>query len=185
VIGTVRGISTVVAAAGVGLLIWAATQIGTATTDEYWASSGIIAAGGLALALSQLLGGWTKWGWPRISLGVLFWAFVPTLICVGWVLLAGQPEANWFQGHISAWSDDIGIGGVVEDLTQYVGVLAFGLGFVFGLSFDTTGPAPTEVAVHPREIAPAPEPTLPPDPERQPVGAASGPAERSDSQRAS
>lgn len=177
-IGTVRGISTVAAVAGVGFLIWVAAQIGSATTGEYWASSGLIAAGGLALALSQLIGGWTKWGWPRLSISVLSWAFLPTLICVGWLLLAGQPETNWFQDQTSAWSDDIGIGGLVGDLTQYVGVLAFGLGLVFGLSFDTTGPAPKpEAAARQREVTPA-EPELPRERERQPVGAASGSAEQ-------
>ena len=33
-------------------------------------STGIVAGAGLTMALSQLFGGWTKWGWPRISAGV-------------------------------------------------------------------------------------------------------------------
>ncbi len=53
------------------------------------------------MALSQLFGGWTKWGWPRISVGVLLIGFLPVLVVGGWVLLAGQPDANWFQRHSS------------------------------------------------------------------------------------
>ena len=41
----------------------------------------------------------------------------------------------------SSWSDDIGILGLVRDLTEYVAVLAFGVGLVFGFTFDTSGPA--------------------------------------------
>jgi hypothetical protein len=63
------------------------------------------------------------------------------LIAAGWVLLATQPDPNWFRDHIRSWTDDIGITGLVGDLGQYVSVLAFGLGLVFGFTFDTTGPA--------------------------------------------
>ncbi len=40
-----------------------------------------------------------------------------------------------------SWSGDIGIVGLVHDLAEYVSVLAFGIGLVFGYSFDTSGPA--------------------------------------------
>src|SRR5213078_5402486 len=101
---------------------------------------GIIAGAGLVMALSQLLGGWTKWGWPRLSANVLLLAFIPTLIAAGWVVVAHQPHPNWFRNHVLNWSDDIGILGLVRDLTEYVAVLAFGIGLVFGFSFDTSGP---------------------------------------------
>jgi hypothetical protein len=89
------------------------------------------------MALSQLLGGWTKWGWPRLSANVLLIAFVPTLIAAGWVGGA-QPDPNWFRNHVLSWSGD-GILGLVRDLAQYAAVLAFGIGLVFA-SFDTAGP---------------------------------------------
>jgi hypothetical protein len=138
--GTVRGLATLAGAAAAGVLLWVSTQIDQGTTGGYWAAYGVIAAGGLVMALAQLFGGWTKWGWPRISLGVLLLGFLPALVAVGWVLLAGQPEANWFQRHLVSWSGSIGIDGLVDDMREVLGVLAFGLGLIFGFSFDTTGP---------------------------------------------
>jgi hypothetical protein len=140
--GTVRGVSTVVGAGCAGLLIWVSTQIGQGTLGGYWAVYGILAGAGLTMALSQLFGGWTKWGWPRISAPVLLIGFLPVLVVASWVLLAGQPDANWFQRHTTSWSSDISIDGIVDDLRAYLGVLAFGLGLVFGFAFDTSGPLP-------------------------------------------
>ena len=73
------------------------------------------------MALAQLFGGWTKWGLPRLSAGVFLVGFVPVLVCAGWVLLAGQPDANWFQRHIVNWTGDIGITGLVDDLAPVPG----------------------------------------------------------------
>jgi len=162
-VGKVRGVFTVVGAGAAGLLIWISTQIGPGTLGGYWAVYGILAGAGLTMALSQLFGGWTKWGWPRISTGVFVIGFLPVLVAAGWVLLAGQPDANWFQRHTTSWSNDIAIDGLVDDLRTYLGVLAFGLGLVFGFTFDTAGPLPppelrrrAPEAVE--EPVPAPEP---------------------------
>ena len=138
--GLTRGTVTLIGAGVAGLLIWLATQINDHSTGGYWAVYGVIAAAGLTMALSQLLGGWTKWGLPRLSVNVLLIAFIPTLIAAGWVILAHQPHPNWFRSHVLNWSSDIGILGLVRDLTEYVSVLAFGIGLVFGFSFDTSGP---------------------------------------------
>jgi hypothetical protein len=138
--GLTRGAVTLVGAAVAGLLIWLATQINDHSTGGYWAVYGVIAAAGLTMALSQLLGGWTKWGLPRLALNVFLLAFIPTLIAAGWVIVAHQPHPNWLRDHVLNWSSDIGILGLVRDLTEYVSVLAFGLGLVFGFSFDTSGP---------------------------------------------
>jgi hypothetical protein len=134
---------TLVGAGVAGLLVWLATQVNDSTTGGYWAVYGLIAAAGLVMALSQLLGGWTKWGLPRLSIDVFLIAFVPTLIAAGWVIVAHQPTPNWFRDHFLNWSSDIGILGLVRDLAEYVSVLAFGIGLVFGFSFDTAGPAVT------------------------------------------
>jgi hypothetical protein len=139
--GMTRGPVTLLAAAGAGLLIWISTQVNDETTGGYWAVYGLIAAAGLVMALSQLLGGWTKWGVPRIAINVFLLAFIPTLIAAGWVILAHQPHPNWFRNHVLDWSSDISILGLVRDLTEYVSVLAFGIGLVFGFSFDTAGPS--------------------------------------------
>ena len=136
-IGVTRGISTLAGAAVAGVLLWFATQIGTETTSEYWATYGLIAAAGLTMALSQILGGWTKWGWPRFSTGVFVIGFLPVLVAGGWVLLARQP-ADWM--NTSNWSRDLGIGGAVADLGNILPAVAFGIGLTFGFSFDTAGP---------------------------------------------
>ena len=142
-IGITRGISTLGGAAVAGVLLWFATQIGTQTNSEYWSTYGLIAAAGLAMALSQILGGWTKWGWPRFSLGVFLIGFLPVLVAGGWVLLARQP-ANWM--NTSNWSRDLSIFGVVNDLGNILPAIAFGIGLTFGFSFDTAGPRREVVA---------------------------------------
>jgi hypothetical protein len=139
--GLTRGSITLLAAAVAGLLVWLATQIGEGSNGGYWAVYGLIAGAGLVMAFSQILGGWTKWGWPRLSVNVFLLAFIPVLVAAGWVLLAQQPDSNWFRGHVVDWSGDIGIRGLVSDLGEYVSVLAFGIGLVFGFAFDTSGPA--------------------------------------------
>lgn len=169
--GTVRGVATLVGAGIAGGLIWLSTQVGEGSTSGYWAAVGIVAAAGLVMALSQLAGGWTKWGMPRISAGVFLVGFLPALIAGGWVLLAGQPGSNWFQRHVDSWSGSIAIDGPVHDLRSVIPVVAFGLGLVLGLTFDTAGPRregesiwesrapaepyePAETAVVPAEAAP-------------------------------
>jgi hypothetical protein len=142
-IGITRGISTLAGAVVAGILLWFATQIGTQTNSEYWSTYGLIAAAGLTMALSQILGGWTKWGWPRFSLGVFLIGFLPVLVAGGWVLLARQP-ADWM--NTSNWSRDLSIFGVVNDLGNILPAVAFGIGLTFGFSFDTAGPRREVVA---------------------------------------
>jgi hypothetical protein len=139
--GLTRATITLIAAGVAGLLIWIATQIDDDSNGGYWAVYGIIAGAGLVMALSQLLGGWTKWGWPRLSGSVFLWALVPVAIVVLWIVIFHQPDSSWFRRHIRSWSDDIGIDGLVKDFKEYLGVLAFGAGLVFGYTFDTAGPA--------------------------------------------
>ena len=136
-IGITRGFSTLIGAAVAGFLIWLATQMGDGSAGDYWATYGLIAVAGLTMALSQLLGGWTKGGWPRLSLGVFVLGFLPALLVGGWVLLARQP-ADFF--NTSNWSRDLGIEGVVGDLGELLAAVAFGIGLIFGLTFDTSGP---------------------------------------------
>ena len=57
-----------------------------------------------------------------------------------WIVLAAEPGNGWFHRHVLSWSGDIHIRGLVNDLKEYVSVFAFGIGLVFGYSFDTTGP---------------------------------------------
>jgi hypothetical protein len=125
-----RAVATLVCAAAAGVLIWLAAQVNDKTTGGYWATYGLIAAAGLVLALSQLRG---RGGNPP-AMFVL--AFLPVLVAAGWVVVAGQPHGNWFRAHVLAWSGDINVQTVVKDLVEYVSVLAFGIGLVFGLTFE-------------------------------------------------
>jgi MFS family permease len=143
--GLTRATLTLIGVATAGVLIWLATQIlpddvTSAARGEYWAAFGLVALGGLAIAVSQLLGGWTKWGWPRVSGNVFLLGFLPTLVVGGWILAAQEPENYWLGRHVRSWSDDLGIEGLVNDLGFMIPAIALGIGLVFGLTFDTTGP---------------------------------------------
>ena len=122
-----------------GILLWFATQVGAETSTEYWATYGLIAAAGLTMALSQLLGGWTKWGWPRFSRGVFVLGFLPVLVAGGWVLLARQP-ADWM--NTSNWSRDLGVDGLVADLGNILPAIAFGIGLDVRAHVRHRRPAP-------------------------------------------
>ena len=154
-LGITRALSTLVGAGVAGFLIWLAAQAGTGSSGEYWASYGLIAAAGLTMALSQVIGGWTKWGWPRLSATVFFLAFLPVLLVGGWVLLARQP-ADFF--NTTNWSRDLGIHGFVSDLGEVLSAVAFGIGLTLGLCFDTTGPRRELV----RDVEVEPAPVTPP-----------------------
>jgi hypothetical protein len=138
--GLTRATTTLIGAGVAGLLLWFATQISNDHIGGYWARIGLVAGAGLVMALSQLLGGWTKWGWPRLSLPVLLTAFLPVAFVSLWIILAGEPSNGWFHTHVLEWTRDIHVSGLVTDLLFYIPVLAFGTGLVFGFSFDTTGP---------------------------------------------
>jgi len=143
--GLTRATLTLIGVAAAGLLLWLATQIlpedpSAASAGEYWASFGVVAAAGLVIALSQLLGGWTKWGWPRISGNVFLLGFLPALVVGGWILAAQEPGDAWLGRHVRGWTDDLGLEGLVNDLELMIPAIAFGIGLVFGLTFDTTGP---------------------------------------------
>jgi hypothetical protein len=138
--GLTRATTTLIAAAAAGLAIWVATQLSNDHVGGYWARVGLVAAAGFVMALSQLLGGWTKWGVPRVSAAVLLTAFVPVAVVSLWVILAGEPGTGWFHNHVMSWTRDIHVSGLVTDMLYYIPVLAFGTGLVFGFSFDTTGP---------------------------------------------
>lgn len=136
----VRGLFTLLGVAAAGFLIWLATLFDLGSTGEYWAAMGILAGAGAALGLSQLFGGWTKWGVPILSPGVFLLGFLPALVAVGGILLATRPTGTDEGESVAGWIRDIGLGGLAEDLAVYQGVLAFGLGVVFSFIFDTTGP---------------------------------------------
>ena len=145
--GLTRATTTLLGGAVAGFLIWLASQFSNDTLGGYWTRIGLVAAAGLVMALSQLLGGWTKWGWPRISQPVFLFAFIPIAIVCLWVIVAGQPASTWISNHVQSWSGDIGLRGLVSDLIHFIPALAFAGGLVFGFTFDTTGPVVRRDAV--------------------------------------
>jgi len=170
---TTRGLTTVAAAGGAGVLLWAATLVGQQSDRRFWAEMAIVAGAGLVVALSQIVSGWTKGLRLRMSPGTFLLAFLPMLIVVGWTLMASQPGHGWYEGTIVRWSRDIGMLGLIHDLALWHGVVAFGFGLVLGLSFDTvpvlateplTAPIPATV---PGEMAASNEPLMA---ERREVG---------------
>jgi hypothetical protein len=178
--GLTRGIATVVAAAVAGFLIWiAAAWVDGAGTGLYWARMGLAAGAGLVMALSQIVGGWTKGRRPTLEPGMLLVAFLPVLICAGWVIVFSAPNSATAQQHVSGWSGDIGIRDAVENLRMFVGVLAFGIGLVFGFCFDTPvsralPPEPAQETVpadRPVETVPAEQTAAAERPEDEPITA--------------
>lgn len=141
--GLTRGAITLVGVIVAGFLIWLGVDPLSGESlgrGEFWWAVLMCALAGLVMALSQVLGGWTKWGWPRLSLNVFLFAFLPALIAGGWVFLYAQPGNGLLAGDVRDWSNDLGIDGVTGDLAIATLAIAFGLGLVFGLTFDTTGP---------------------------------------------
>ncbi|HXV35009.1 MAG TPA: hypothetical protein VD769_13455 [Gaiellaceae bacterium] len=136
----VRGLTTLLGVAVAGFLVWLASEFDLGSTGEYWAAMGILAGAGACLGLSQLLGGWTKWGAPTISPGVFFLAFLPALVAVGGILVATRPTGTDEGEQVQGWIRDLGLGGLAENLIAFQGVLAFGLGVVLAFTFDTRGP---------------------------------------------
>ena len=160
-----RGLTTAVAAGVAGLLLWLATLVGVQSVTRFWESMGIVAAAGLVVALSQVIGGWTKGGGVRVSPTTFLVAFLPVLVCVGWILMATQPGSGWHEGRIISWSHSIGIMGLVHALGLWHGVLAFGFGLVLGACLDAVpvamvapvaAPVPADTAVVDRRAADEP-----------------------------
>src|SRR5437868_1586299 len=116
-----RGLATLIGAGIAGGLIWiASAYINDKTTGGYWAVYGIVAGAGLVMALSQLVGGWTKWGMPRLSLGTFLLGFLPVFVVVAWIACAMQPHGNTVRDHVLTWSGSMAIGHVVTRLGEYV-----------------------------------------------------------------
>src|SRR5215831_1077584 len=138
--GPTRAVVTLIAAGVAGLLAWVTTKIGDGSTGGYWAVYAILAGAGLVMAVSQLIGGWTKRGRPTFSPTVFVIAFIPTAIAVLWITVFHQPHSTLWRGHVITWSHDLGITSVVQAMGgNLLTMLAFGLGLVFGFCFDSTG----------------------------------------------
>jgi hypothetical protein len=141
-----RGLTLAFAAALAGFGLWGATQVGTQTPGRFWTAMAIVGAAGLMLALANHVGTWTKGLRLRLSPSTFALAFLPVLVCVGWILVAGQPGGSgWQEGRVDSWSNSIGILGVVHSIGLWHGVLAFALGLMLGLSLDGVPAETTDV----------------------------------------
>lgn len=138
---TSRGLTLALAAGLAGLGLWGAAQVGTQTTGRFWLAMAVVAGAGLLIALASHVGTWTKGLRMRMSPGTFAVAFLPVLVCVGWIQLANQPGSGWQEGRVDSWSNSIGILGVMHSLGLWHGALAFGFGLMLGLSLDGV-PAP-------------------------------------------
>src|SRR3954463_2211002 len=116
--GVRRALFTLAGIAGAAALVWTATLFDRHTNAGYWYATGLLIGAGLSVVVSQLLGGWTKDGMPQISLPVFLVAFLPSVVVLGWVLVAAQPDANTARGHMTSWSRDLHVNGLVNDWRQ-------------------------------------------------------------------
>jgi hypothetical protein len=154
-----RGLTLAVTAALAGLGLWGAAEVGTQTTGRFWVAMVVVGGAGLLLALANHVGTWTKGLRMRLSPSTFVLGFLPTLVCVGWILLATQPGHGWQEGRIDSWSSSIGLLGVVHSVGLWHGVLAFGFGLMLGLSFDgVPAPAAEAEAAYSTTTAPAAAP---------------------------
>jgi hypothetical protein len=142
----VRGLFTLLGVVAAGFLIWLATLFNLDATGEFWAAMGILAAAGFVLGISQLLGGWTKWGLPVVSPGVFLFGFLPALILGGGILLATRDTGQGTRDTVSGWAQDLGIEAFVQDMSVFQGAIALAIGLVFSFVFDTAGPRREYVA---------------------------------------
>ncbi|MDX6480450.1 MAG: hypothetical protein QOG85_960 [Gaiellaceae bacterium] len=138
-----RGTTLALVAGVAGFGLWGAAQVGTSTPGRFWIAMAIVAGAGFLLALATHVGTWTKGLQLRMSPTTFLVAFIPVLVCVGWILLASQPGNGWGEGQIHSWSTSLGILGIVNAVGVWTGVLAFGFGTMLALSFDGV-PAPEE-----------------------------------------
>lgn len=148
-----RGLTLALAAALAGLGLWGAGQVGTQTTGRFWIAMAVVGGAGLLISLANHVGTWTKGLRMRLSPSTFVLAFLPVLVCVGWILIATQPGSGWQEGRIDTWSNSIGILGLVKSIALWHGALAFGFGLMLGLSFDGV-PAPAAELEQPAHEGP-------------------------------
>ena len=125
-----RALATLLAAAAAGFLLWFTPHFNRWSTGGYWEVIAVVTLAGALIGLSQLHG---RDGNPAAS---FLLAFLPVLIAAGWVILAGEPRGDWVRDHVVSWSREMGIAHSIHNLTEHVAVLAFGLGAVFGVTFE-------------------------------------------------
>ena len=140
--GTVRALFTLAACAGAGALIWAAQLSDLDQAGGFWGAMAVLVVAGFVLGLSQLLGGWTKWGDPGVPARCL-----PRRLCAdvhrrrSGCCSPTSPTSGWGQGRFSDWSGDLGIDVLRGRPVVFLDIVPVIVGLVLAFSFDTTGRA--------------------------------------------
>lgn len=152
-----RAVMTLAASAAAGFVLWYVPHFNRWTTGGYWGVIALMSAAGLLLGASRFH------AHDRSRFGFLV-AFLPVLVAAGWVILASQPQANWVRDYVLSWSSDMTIGDVVHNLGEHVAVVAFGLGVVFGHTFELgmLRRRPTNMELRPATVAVTPGSAAPP-----------------------
>ena len=137
----VRALFTLAGVAVAGLLIWIASNFDLGSDERVLGSHGASrrrqAWRSVSLSCSAAGRSGGHRGSPQPS---SCFAWLPTLIAAGWILLATQPTGGWQQSRFESWSDTIGILGFVRDLGPFAAAIALAFGVVTAFIFDTTGP---------------------------------------------
>ena len=130
-----------------GFLLWLAAQIGRGSTGGYWAAYGIVAGAGLVLALIAIA--WpgrqsagdvpsrVRAGVDRLRLGAARHAAAPELV----------PRPRAPLGRVTS-----ACAIVVVDLGTWIGVMAFGIGYVFGTVLEPSWIGRRERGCRPRNV---------------------------------
>jgi hypothetical protein len=132
-IGSNRAAVTLLGTAAAAVLLWVAALFNPHHTGGYWAALGVLAGAGLLLGVLQMRG---RTGHPP---AMFLLGFLPVFIAGSWVLLGMQPHDVWGRHQILSWSHDIHVKGLVRDVGMWTGLIAFAIGYTFGLTFE---PAP-------------------------------------------
>jgi hypothetical protein len=155
--GVRKALMLLAGAGAAGVLVWVATQVmGTTigSAGEYWAVMGLLAAAGFVLAALHMLGRAGGGMAPHLSPTAFVLGFLPVLVVGGFIVWYGQPSGGWLVGDTHSFASNIGVGGLVSDLTRLLPVFPLGVGLVLGLTFDAL-PRPV-VAERRRDTAMAP-----------------------------
>lgn len=136
-LGTTRGLATLIGGLVAGLLIWRAAEATGTSAGDYWAAIALAAGAGLVFGLAQQvttgnIGFHRRFVGLGVAPGMFLLAFVPLAIIGGWIILAGDP--GWWGANVNDWSADWGIASFVALMTLYAPLIAFGLGATLALS---------------------------------------------------
>jgi hypothetical protein len=71
---------------------------------------------------------------------MLLFAFLPTLLVGGVMMLSWQPEGAWGQEGATDIISSPGVTGLVDALQPFMWIVPLVVGLVFAFTFDTTGP---------------------------------------------